>query len=63
MEARNPEIITRNQGEWNEIHAVMRILAEGRIATLRVTQDGVVPTGASVMVDSLRTGRSGDVLE
>lgn len=63
MQASNAEIITRNQGEWNEIHAVMRILAEGRIATLRVTQDGVVPTGASVLVDSLRTGRSGDVLD
>lgn len=63
MQAGTTEIITRNQGEWNEIHAVMRILAEGRIATLRVTRAGVVPTGSSVLVDSLRTGRSGDVLD
>lgn len=55
--------IRRNQGEWNEIHAVMRVLAEGRIATLRVTDKGVLPTNGSVMVDSLRTGRSGDILD
>ena len=57
------DLIRRNQGEWNEIHAVMRVLAEGRIATLRVTDKGVIPTNGSVMVDSLRTGRSGDILD
>ena len=55
--------LKRNKGEWSEVWAVLKTLAEGRIATVRQSDGKIVPSGASVMVGSLRTGRSGQIVE
>lgn len=55
--------ITRNKGEWYEIWAVLKVLADGRIPTLRVSDGAVSKTGSSVLVHALRTGRSGTLLD
>ena len=55
--------LTRNKGEWSEIWAVLNVLAEGRISTLSVSNGKISKTGASVLVHSLRTGRSGTLID
>lgn len=55
--------MTRNRGEWSEIWAVLKILAEGRISTLRVEEGTMSKTGSSVLVHALRTGRSGRLID
>ena len=55
--------IKRNKGEWFESWAVLKILAEGRISTLRVSDGTVSKTDSSVLVNALRTGRSGQVID
>lgn len=55
--------LTRNRGEWSEIWAVLKVLAEGRISTLSVSNGVISKTGSSVLVHALRTGRSGTVID
>ena len=55
--------LKRNRGEWSEIWAVLKVLADGRIPTLSVANGAVSKTGSSVLVHALRTGRSGTTLD
>ena len=55
--------LTRNRGEWSEIWAVLKVLAEGRISTLSLSNGVISKTGSSVLVHALRTGRSGTVID
>lgn len=57
------ESTTRNKGEWAEVWAILKILSAGRIPTLRVQAEGVRSTGGSVMIERLRTGRSGRIVD